>query len=153
MLLMGNLPKITRRDPFLNQDSFVPAAHGHCVTHGENSKCCIVKTNKATGPKRGKRIYFLVIFYLVWIKNSESFATLILEVHDVKWKSPIYVAGLSLSTFFVHRYAGFEDMLCDLKVPIKWCAYPAFILTQWNFCTMLEWSLKLVKTCKDNKWR
>ena len=128
MLPMGNLPKITRRDPFWT----IQLCRGcwrswcHALWKFENSKCCIFKTKNATGPKTGKRMCFLVIFYLMWIKNSESFAALILKFHDIKWKRPIYLAGLSLSTFFVvsrkqHRYVCFEGMLRDLKLHQTMC--------------------------------
>ena len=29
-------------------------------------------------------MYFWVIFYLVWMKNSENLVALILELHDIK---------------------------------------------------------------------
>ena len=129
MLLMGNLPKISRRDPFWTRQLCRGCWRSWCqaLWKFENSKCCLFKTKNATGPETGKRIYFLVISYLVWIKNSESFAGLILEFHDVKWKSPtVFTYPAFLSTFFVvsrkqPRYACFEGMLCDLKLHQTMC--------------------------------
>ena len=48
----------------------------------ERNKFVVVKFIVATGPKTGKTIYSLVIFYLVLIKILTA---LILEFHDVKW--------------------------------------------------------------------
>ena len=57
--LMGNLPKITGRDRFLNQTALSwLLSWCYARQKSENSKCCIFKTKNPTEPKTGKKVYF-----------------------------------------------------------------------------------------------
>ena len=81
MLLMGN----ERRDHFLNQTALLRLLSWcQAWLKFKNSKCCNFKIKNVTGSKTSKNMYFWVIFYLVWMKNSENLVALILELHDIK---------------------------------------------------------------------